>query len=464
MALIRIGTRGSPLALAQAHETKRRMAEANGGFSFEIVVIKTSGDLIQDRALSEAGGKGLFTKEIDAAMLRGEIDVAVHSSKDLPTALPEGIGVAGYLPREDARDALISAKSTTLAGLPQGGTLGTASLRRQAQAKRLRPDLNVGLLRGNVETRLGKAERGEIDATLLAYAGLKRLGFAHRATALLEIDDFLPAVGQGAIGITARPRDEGAARRAGADPRSGDRRGARVRARLPRRARRLLQDADRRQRPDRGRGFAVSRRGLSRRWVGGVRGRALRAPARRRRNRRRRGAGCSRAAAERRAGGLTLHRQVGAKRPSSHYAVTLIFARIRLLRLGAGTGGVDARRPRGEVDLALIAEEIESLGKAEKRELISRLTALLLHFLKWTQQPALRGNSSPLSIANARDEIADLLADTPSLKAQLDEIVSTAYRYARRKAAAEMDMPDERLPAACPWTFAAMTDESFWPA
>jgi hydroxymethylbilane synthase len=209
---LRIGTRGSPLALAQAHETRRRLAEAHrcGEDNFPLVVIRTSGDMIQDRALSEAGGKGLFTKEIDAAMLAREIDVAVHSSKDLPTVLPEGIVVAGFLPREDVRDALISAKATTIAGLPKGGTLGTASLRRQAQVKRLRPDLKVGLLRGNVETRLGKAERGEIDATLLAYAGLKRLGLAHRATALLDIDDFLPAVGQGAIGLTARS-DDGAA-------------------------------------------------------------------------------------------------------------------------------------------------------------------------------------------------------------------------------------------------------------
>ena len=212
MARLRIGTRGSPLALAQAHETQRRLAAAwsQDASAFEIVAIKTSGDLIQDRALSEAGGKGLFTKEIDAAMLRGEIDIAVHSSKDLPTILPPGIVVAGYLPREDARDALISARATTFAELPQGGTLGTASLRRQAQAKRLRPDLQVGLLRGNVETRLSKAERGEIDATLLAYAGLKRLGLAHRATALLGIDEFLPAVGQGAIGLTARPNDKAA--------------------------------------------------------------------------------------------------------------------------------------------------------------------------------------------------------------------------------------------------------------
>jgi hydroxymethylbilane synthase len=209
---IRIGTRGSPLALAQTYETRALLAHAHGisEDAFEIVVIKTSGDMIQDRALAEAGGKGLFTKEIDAAMLRGEIDVAVHSSKDLPTRLPDGICVAGFLPREDVRDALISAKSATIAGLPRGGSLGTASLRRQAQVKRLRPDLQVGLLRGNVETRLGKAERGEIDATLLAYAGLKRLGLAHRATALLEIDQFLPAVGQGAIGITARPDDSDA--------------------------------------------------------------------------------------------------------------------------------------------------------------------------------------------------------------------------------------------------------------
>ena len=212
MARLRIGTRGSPLALAQAHETQRRLAEALGAdaAAFEIVVIKTSGDMIQDRALSESGGKGLFTKEIDAAMLLGRIDIAVHSAKDLPTHLPEGIVAAGYLAREDVRDALISARATTFAELPQGGTLGTASLRRQAQAKRLRPDLQVGLLRGNVETRLGKAERGEIDATLLAYAGLKRLGLAHRATALLEIEDFLPAVGQGAIGLTARPDDTAA--------------------------------------------------------------------------------------------------------------------------------------------------------------------------------------------------------------------------------------------------------------
>lgn len=206
---LRIGTRGSPLALAQTHEFRRRLAVANGcdESRFEIVVIRTSGDMIQDRPLSEAGGKGLFTKEIDAAMLNGEIDVAVHSSKDLPTFLPEGITIAGYLPREDVRDAFISARADSLAALPRGATLGTASLRRLAQVKRLRPDIRAVLLRGNVETRLRKAEAGDVDATLLAYAGLKRLGLAHRATALLDIDDFLPAVGQGAIGLTARAND-----------------------------------------------------------------------------------------------------------------------------------------------------------------------------------------------------------------------------------------------------------------
>ena len=206
---LKIGTRGSPLALAQAHEARRLLARAHGGGEerFEIVVIRTSGDMIQDRALAQAGGKGLFTKEIDEAMLGGEIDVAVHSSKDLPTVLPDGIEIAGYLPREDVRDALISASADSIARLPRGGAFGTASLRRQAQVKRIRPDLHVGLLRGNVETRLGKVERGEIDATLLAFAGLKRLGLAHRATALLDIETFLPAVGQGAIGFTARSGD-----------------------------------------------------------------------------------------------------------------------------------------------------------------------------------------------------------------------------------------------------------------
>ena len=207
--LLKIGTRGSPLALAQAYEARRLLAAANGcdESRFEIVVIRTTGDMIQDRPLSEAGGKGLFTKEIDAALLSGAIDAAVHSSKDLPTAMPEGVVIAGYLQREDVRDALVSVRADSIAALPPGATLGTASLRRQAQVRRLRPDIQAVLLRGNVETRLRKAEAGEVAATVLAYAGLKRLGLAHRATAVLDIDAFLPAVGQGAIALTARAGD-----------------------------------------------------------------------------------------------------------------------------------------------------------------------------------------------------------------------------------------------------------------
>jgi hydroxymethylbilane synthase len=208
-ARVTIGTRGSPLALAQTYEMRRRLAAAHElpEDAFEVVIIKTTGDMIQDRPLSESGGKGLFTKELDAALIAGRIDIAVHSSKDLPTFLPDELAIIGYLPREDVRDVLISAKATRVADLPEGATFGSASLRRQAQVLRLRPDLKPVLLRGNVETRLRKAETGEVDATLLALAGLKRLGLDHRATALLETDDFLPAVGQGAIGVTARKDD-----------------------------------------------------------------------------------------------------------------------------------------------------------------------------------------------------------------------------------------------------------------
>ena len=203
---MRLGTRGSPLALAQAHETRARLAadRACPPESIEIVVIRTSGDMIQDRALSEAGGKGLFTKELDRALLDGAIDLAVHSAKDLPTHMPAGIVIAGYLPREDVRDALIAAKGLGLATLRLGASVGTASLRRQAQVLRLRPDLKVRLLRGNVGSRLAKVEAGDYDATLLAMAGLNRLGLAHHATAILGTDAFLPAVGQGAIAIAIR--------------------------------------------------------------------------------------------------------------------------------------------------------------------------------------------------------------------------------------------------------------------
>lgn len=208
-AFLRIGTRGSPLALAQAREVRRKLASLHDIHedAIELVIIKTTGDAIVDRPLAEAGGKGLFTKELDAAQLAGEIDIAVHSAKDLPTQLPPGLDVGGYLAREDVRDALISPRAPDIAALPRGAKVGTASLRRAAQLKRLRPDFETPLLRGNVETRLRKAEAGEIDATLLALAGLKRLGLAHHATAVLEIDLFLPAVGQGAIAISVRTED-----------------------------------------------------------------------------------------------------------------------------------------------------------------------------------------------------------------------------------------------------------------
>ncbi len=204
-----LGTRGSPLALAQANETRRRLSQAHNWDVEQIVlrIIRTSGDAIQDRPLAESGGKGLFTREIDAALLAGEIDAAVHSAKDLPTLVPRGIWLAGFLPREDVRDALISSLSDTIQGLPKGASLGAASLRRQAQALRLRPDLRLELLRGNVETRLRKAESGAVGATLLAMAGLKRLGLVHRARAPLDLGAFLPAPGQGAIALTARTND-----------------------------------------------------------------------------------------------------------------------------------------------------------------------------------------------------------------------------------------------------------------
>jgi hydroxymethylbilane synthase len=207
---LKIGTRGSPLALAQTRETRARLAEAHGVAPehFEIVIIRTSGDVIQDRALSEAGGKGLFTRELDLALIAGEIDFAVHSSKDLPTELPPEIVIAGYLPREDTRDAFIGRGGAKLGELPQGAVIGTASLRRAAQVKRFRADLKTVLLRGNVETRLAKVESGAVDGTLLALAGLRRLGLAARATEILPLEAFLPAAGQGAVGVTSRRGDE----------------------------------------------------------------------------------------------------------------------------------------------------------------------------------------------------------------------------------------------------------------
>jgi hydroxymethylbilane synthase len=207
---LRLGTRGSPLALIQARDVRKQLAAFHAWQEddIEIIVIRTSGDTIQDRPLAQAGGKGLFTKELDLGLLDRRIDLAVHSAKDLPTLMPTGIAIAGYVAREDARDAFFARGAASPWDLPPAAVVGSASLRREAQLKRLRPDLVVRLLRGNVETRLKKVADGEFAATMLAVAGLKRLGLADSATAILDIADFLPAVGQGAIAITMRIQDE----------------------------------------------------------------------------------------------------------------------------------------------------------------------------------------------------------------------------------------------------------------
>ena len=202
----RIGTRGSPLALAQAHETRDRLMTAHGlpQDAFEIVVLSTKGDRVTDRPLSEIGGKGLFTAEIEAQLLSGALDFAVHSSKDMATRLPENLEIMAYLPREDIRDAFVSAKARSLAELPEGAMVGTASLRRQALVRKFRPDLQVKIFRGQVDTRLRKLAAGDADATLLAYAGLKRLGKPEVATEVLDPVFFPPAPAQGAICVEAR--------------------------------------------------------------------------------------------------------------------------------------------------------------------------------------------------------------------------------------------------------------------
>ena len=212
---IRIGTRGSPLALAQAHEVRRRLAAAHAILEpgIEIRVIKTSGDRIQDRPLSEVGGKGLFTKEIEDALLAREIDLAVHSAKDMATRLPAGLVIAAVLEREDVRDAFISLKYRSLAQMPAGAVVGTSSLRRQAQVKRLRPDLAIVGFRGNVQTRLARLEAGVADATFLAAAGLNRLSAAARITRLVPVEEMLPAAAQGAIALEIRDDDAGTRRR-----------------------------------------------------------------------------------------------------------------------------------------------------------------------------------------------------------------------------------------------------------
>ncbi len=206
---LKIGTRGSLLALAQAHETRDRLAHAfDLPFeAFTIVVIKTTGDQIIDRPLKEIGGKGLFTREIEEALLSGHIDIAVHSMKDMPTLQPEGLFLDTYLPREDVRDAFISPTETSLADLAAGTVVGTSSLRRRAQLKLRRPDLEVVEFRGNLQTRLMKLEQGVAAATFLAMAGLNRLAIADVPRMPIETDVMLPAIAQGAIGIERRTDD-----------------------------------------------------------------------------------------------------------------------------------------------------------------------------------------------------------------------------------------------------------------
>lgn len=208
-----IGTRGSPLALAQAHETRERLAQAfDLPFeAFTIVVIKTTGDKIIDRPLKEIGGKGLFTREIEDDMLAGHIDIAVHSMKDMPTLQPEGLLLETYLPREDVRDAFISPRAKSLDDLAPGTVVGTSSLRRRAQLKQRRPDLEVVEFRGNLQTRLMKLDKGVAEATFLAMAGLNRLGMDEVPKTAIEVDTMLPAVAQGAIGIERRADDSRAA-------------------------------------------------------------------------------------------------------------------------------------------------------------------------------------------------------------------------------------------------------------
>ncbi|CAM9699024.1 unnamed protein product [Heterosigma akashiwo] len=217
MALCRIGTRGSPLALAQAYETRKRLMAAFPGEldqdgAIEICVMKTQGDMILDKALSEIGGKGLFTKELDVALLNNEVDICVHSMKDVPTWLPETTILPCNLPREDTRDAFICEKYSSVQELPDGSVIGSASLRRQAQLLAKNPTLKVVNFRGNVQTRLRKLDEGVVDATLLALAGLKRMDMDDVATKVLEFDEMLPAVAQGAIGIQCRENDESAQR------------------------------------------------------------------------------------------------------------------------------------------------------------------------------------------------------------------------------------------------------------
>ncbi|XP_057853479.1 porphobilinogen deaminase, chloroplastic [Cryptomeria japonica] len=210
--LVRIGTRGSPLALAQAYETRDKLKAAHSELAeegaVEIRIIKTKGDMVLDQPLADIGGKGLFTKEIDNELIEGKIDIAVHSMKDVPTYLPSEIILPCNLPREDVRDAFICLTASSLAELPAGSIIGSASLRRQSQLLHKYPSLKVTTFRGNVQTRLKKLNEGVVNATLLALAGLKRLGMTQHVTCALSTDEMLPAIAQGAIGIACRNNDE----------------------------------------------------------------------------------------------------------------------------------------------------------------------------------------------------------------------------------------------------------------
>lgn len=205
--ILRIGTRGSKLALAQSEWVKAKIEAEHPRIKVELVRIKTKGDKILDSPLSKIGGKGLFVKEIEDALLKNGVDLAVHSLKDVPAELPEALALAVFPKREDPRDALVSARYESIRELPEGATVGTSSLRRAAQLLHLRPDLRVLPMRGNVDTRLKKMDSGEVQAIILAAAGLKRLGLEQRITALLSPDAFLPAIGQGILGVELRRHD-----------------------------------------------------------------------------------------------------------------------------------------------------------------------------------------------------------------------------------------------------------------
>ncbi|MGC7590344.1 hydroxymethylbilane synthase [Bisgaard Taxon 46] len=204
---LKIATRQSPLALWQANYVKQRLEGFYPDLNVVLVPMVTKGDVILDTPLAKIGGKGLFVKELETALLNGEADIAVHSMKDVPMQFPEGLGLSVICPREDPRDAFVSNTYRTLADLPQGAVVGTSSLRRQCQLKQLRPDLKIESLRGNVGTRLSKLDRGDYDAIILAAAGLIRLGLTERIASFIDISDMLPAAGQGAVGIECRSND-----------------------------------------------------------------------------------------------------------------------------------------------------------------------------------------------------------------------------------------------------------------